>query len=148
MVADATDLRKVGKPKMGATTVRTAASRLSRGAILIPEPKPADGHSRCELEPGTPKTRGKALYLVSRRRSPTLRVVYFEVRRFDLPKPLPKPGQERLPNEVAQPSRPIWSFRRGRTEGNGETHGGSTSPTLPSYETRDRDRRLARRFYV
>jgi hypothetical protein len=105
LVADATDPREVGKPKMGATTVRTAASRLSRGAILIPEPKPAaDEHSRCELEPGTPKTRGKALCLVSRLRSPTLRVVYFGVRRFESPKPFPKPEIVDITGRAPKPS--------------------------------------------
>ena len=104
MVADATDPREVGKPKMGATTVRTAPAQPSRGAIRIPVPKPTDRHNRCKLKAGTPKTRGKALYLVSRLRSPALWVVYFGVRRFESPKPFPKPEIVDITGRAPKPS--------------------------------------------
>ena len=48
-------------------------------------------------------------------------MVYSWVRRLELPKPLPKPAQERLCRESAQPSMPIWLFGRRVAEGNGET---------------------------
>jgi hypothetical protein len=71
LVADATDTGEASKPKMGPTTVRTAPVWLSRGAIDIPVSKPTDGLNHCELKPGTPKTSGTALCLVSRLRQPT-----------------------------------------------------------------------------
>ncbi len=79
------------KQSDGGPTLNSTSALLSGRAIRIPVPKPTDGHNRCDLKPGTPETIGKAPSLVSRLRSPTPQVVYMGMRRFESPKPFPKP---------------------------------------------------------